>query len=231
MAANRERGAAIVTGGAGALGGAVARELARRGWPTIATARRAGQRVDADGVETIAVDLADPAAVERLVAGAVERHGRVAALVNAAGGYRGGNHLGDVALDEWWAMRDANLESALLCCRAVLPGMLAQGHGRIVNISSRAARQPFGGAAAYIVAKAGVIALTEAIAAETHGTGVTANVVLPSTIDTPSNRAAMPRADASRWVAPETLAVAIGWLIDEPTGLVNGATVPVYGRA
>jgi NAD(P)-dependent dehydrogenase (short-subunit alcohol dehydrogenase family) len=214
----------LVTGAAGALGAACLQELSSRGHAVVGTARR-------DGEGLVAADLADPSSVERLVATVLERHGRLDALVNAAGGYAGGHPLDTTPLGEWHRMRDANLESALLCTRAALAPMRAQDFGRIVNVGSRAAEHPFGGATPYVVAKAGVIALTEAVAAEVSGSGVAINVVLPSTIDTPANRAAMPKADYSKWVSPAEIARAIAWLIEEPTGLINGAVLPVYGRA
>ena len=221
----------IVTGAGGNLGRAVAIDLAGRGARVVATVRRASDKIENENVSTEIVDLTDSDAVTPFVARILAEHGRIDALVNAAGGYRGGPTLGETPLDDWRVMRSVNLETALICCRAVLPGMVAGKHGRIVNIASRAAVQPFGGAAPYIVAKAAVISLTEAVAAETQGTGVTVNVILPSVIDTPENRAAMADADYSKWVSPEAIAKVVAWLISEPTGLVNGARIPVYGRA
>ena len=221
----------IVTGAGGTLGRAVAIELASRSARVIATARRAIDQFEIGQITTEIVDLADSDAVVSLVARVRAEYGRIDALVNAAGGYRGGPTLGETPLHDWNAMRSVNLETALICCRAVLPGMLAQKHGRIVNVASRAAVQPFGGAAPYIVAKAAVITLTDSISAETQGTGVTANVILPSVIDTPDNRSAMADADHSRWVSPDAIAKVVSWLILESTGLVNGAHIPVYGRA
>ncbi len=221
----------IVTGAGGTLGRAVVSELAARGARVVATVRRATDQFAVGNITTEIVDLTDSDAVVSLAARIRAEYGRIDALVNAVGGYRGGPTFGETPLHDWNAMRSVNLETALICCRAVLPGMLAQKHGRIINVASRAAVQPFGGASPYIVAKAAVIALTDSISAETQGTGVTANVILPSVIDSPDNRLAMVDADYSRWVSPDAIAKVVAWLILESTGLVNGAHIPVYGRA
>ena len=154
------------------------------------------------------------------------RHRRVDALVNAVGGFAGGDLL---ATDEraWDAMLTLNLRSVYLCCRAALPGMLATRRGRIVNVASLSVVPPAGGFIAYTVAKAGVIALTQALAHEVRGRGVTVNAVLPSTMDTEANRRAMPSADRSGWVAPESVARAIMFLVSDGAADVTGTLLAV----
>ena len=122
-----------------------------------------------------------------------------------------------------------NLRSAFLLSRAVLPPMLEAGWGRIVHVASKTAVVPRARQAAYAVSKMGLITLTEVIAAEVKGTGVTANVVLPSIIDTPANRRMMPKADPARWVPPEQIAATMRFLCSDDAGSINGARIPIYG--
>jgi NAD(P)-dependent dehydrogenase (short-subunit alcohol dehydrogenase family) len=177
-----------------------------------------------------ASDLGKSDEVRGLVEAVAGRWGGVDALVNLAGGWRGGKALADLTDEEWDSALEMNLRSAFLVNRAVLPFMVKKGWGRIVNISSRAAESPGPKQAAYNVAKAGVIALTGSIAAEYRKSGIAANVILPSIIDTPSNRLQMPDADASRWVDPRELASLIVYLLSDEGGSLNGAAIPVYGR-
>jgi NAD(P)-dependent dehydrogenase (short-subunit alcohol dehydrogenase family) len=124
-------------------------------------------------------------------------------------------------------MLTVNLRSAYLCCRAVLPGMLAAGRGRIVNVASRSVVPPTGGFLAYTVAKSGVIALTQALAHEVRGRGITVNAVLPSTMDTEANRGAMPTANRKDWVTPESVARAILFLASDAAADVTGTLLAV----
>jgi NAD(P)-dependent dehydrogenase (short-subunit alcohol dehydrogenase family) len=126
-------------------------------------------------------------------------------------------------------MLTLNLRSAFLISRAVLPHMLEAGWGRIVHTASKSAVAPRRKQAGYAVAKMGVVTLTEVIAAEVEGTGVTANVVLPSVIDTPDNRRAMSRADTSKWVPPQHIAATMRFLCSDAAATVNGARIPIYG--
>ena len=126
-------------------------------------------------------------------------------------------------------MMTLNLRSVFLLSRAVLPGMLERSWGRIVHVGSKAAVAPRARQAGYVVSKAGVITLTEAIAAEVKGTGVTANVILPSIIDTPANREGMPKADPRKWVPPEHIAATMRFLCSDAAASINGARVPIYG--
>ena len=122
-----------------------------------------------------------------------------------------------------------NLHSAFLLSRAVLPAMLETGWGRIIHVSSRTAVAPRAGRAAYAVSKMGLVTLTESIAAEIKGSGVTANVILPSVIDTPANRANMPKANPGKWVPPERIAATMRFLCSDAAASTNGARIPIYG--
>jgi NAD(P)-dependent dehydrogenase (short-subunit alcohol dehydrogenase family) len=225
----------LITGGTGALGAAVALAVLEAGATAIVTYRDARDRdtmteraptTARERLHALRADVTDGESVRRLVEDAMARHRRVDALVNAVGGFAGGDLL---ATDEraWDVMLTLNLRSAYLCCRAALPGMLATRRGRIVNVASRSVVPPAGGFIAYTVAKAGVIALTQALAHEVRGRGVTVNAVLPSTMDTEANRRAMPSADRSGWVAPESVARAIMFLVSDGAADVTGTLLAV----
>jgi len=225
---------AIVTGGTGALGQSIVLRFLRAGatvgvpwfvaeeWAALqaaageARARLSGRKID----------MADEAAVTAFVAEASGTATRVDVIVNAVGGFAGGD-LASTPLAEWRRMIDLNLTSAVVGCRAVLPGMRAARWGRIINISSRAVVPPLGGFIGYTVAKSAVIALTQALAQEERPHGITVNAVLPSTMDTPGNRRAMPDADRSTWVSTEAVADVIAYLASESASAVTGSCVAV----
>jgi NAD(P)-dependent dehydrogenase (short-subunit alcohol dehydrogenase family) len=225
----------VVTGGTGALGAAVALGGLHAGATVVVTYRderdrrvlvdRAPQETR-DRLDGVQVDVTDAENVRRLVAEVTARHRRLDALVNTVGGFAAGDLL---ATDEraWDAMLTLNLRSAYLCCRAALPAMLAAGRGRIVNVASRSVVPPAGGFLAYTVSKAGVIALTQALAQEVRGRGVTVNAVLPSTMDTEANRRAMPDANRRTWVTPDSVARAILFLASDAAADVTGTLVAV----
>lgn len=225
----------LVTGGTGALGAAVALAAIEAGATAVVTYRETRDRDALAGrvhaparerLHAVQADVTDGASVRRLVDEVTARHRRLDALVNAVGGFAGGDLL---ATDEraWDAMLALNLRSTYLCCHAVLPAMLAAGRGRIINIASRSVVPPAGGFIAYTVAKVGVIALTQALAREVRGRSVTVNAVLPSTMDTDANRRAMPTADRSGWVTPESVARAIMFLASDDAADVTGALLAV----
>lgn len=223
---------AVVTGASGALGGVVARRLLDSGARLILPDRdpdrlrnRFGNVSDrAEVLQCVITDAESVAALARFVA---QRHGGAQLLVNVAGGFRGGTPVAETPLEVWDEMMAANALSTFLMCRALLPGMLERGEGSIVNIGSRAAERGGAGVAAYSAAKAAVLRVTESLAAEISGTGLRANCVLPSTIDTPANRAAMPDADRSNWVQPEAVADAILFLLSPLSRALNGAALPL----
>jgi NAD(P)-dependent dehydrogenase (short-subunit alcohol dehydrogenase family) len=156
----------------------------------------------------------------------IRKEGRVDALVNLVGGFAMGRAVEtDVSL--WHRMLTMNLTAAFFLSKAVLPHMVERGSGRLVHVAARAAVEPFPGAAAYVVSKAGLAAFIRALAAELAGSGVTVNGVLPTTIDTPANRTSMPDADPSKWVKPESIAQLIGFLASDDAGQINGALIPV----
>ena len=155
--------------------------------------------------------------------------GGIDGVVNVAGGFAWEPIEGG-ALETWDRLYTMNVRTAVASCRAALPHLLARGAGRIVNVGALAAQKAGMGMAAYAASKSGVARLTESLAEELKDRGVTVNAVLPSIIDTPANRADMPDADASRWVAPDKLAAVIAFLLSDDASAVTGACVPVSGR-
>jgi len=169
-----------------------------------------------DCIRFVSADLSKESVVEQLV----NDMGRVDVLIHLVGGFAMGK-THEYSFEDW--------NTTFLACKHSLRKMLEHGYGRIVTVGSRGAVQPAGQLAAYCASKAGVVALTKAIADETKGTNITANVVLPSVIDTPTNREAMGTQDADKWVKPESLAQVICFLASESAKDVRGAAVPVYG--
>jgi len=225
----------MLTGAPGNLGQAVARAFKSAGAALALVARAEGQLLktypDLAGTPECyfapPTDLTDPAAVGALVA-AIHRHfGRIEILVNVAGGYRAGKAVHETPLSDWELMLNLNARSVFLTCQAVIPQMLQQGYGKIINIASRAALGGEAFQAAYSVSKTAVVRLTESMAAEVKDAGINVNCVMPGIIDTPPNRTAMPTADFSKWVAPEAVAEVILFLASDGARAINGAALPV----
>jgi len=226
---------ALVTGGSGALGQAIVHRFLRDGdtvcVPYIVDAERAHLEASLDAATTPRVtlkrcDVTDDAAMTRLAGAVVERHRRIDVLVTGVGGFAGGG-LVETDRATWDRMLAMNLTSAFTAARAVVPHMLAAGAGRVVMIASRAVVPPAGGFIGYTVAKAGVIALMQALAQEMKGRGVTVNAVAPSTMDTPANRATMPAVDPKGWVPVADVAEAIAALAAESAGHVTGTLLQI----
>jgi NAD(P)-dependent dehydrogenase (short-subunit alcohol dehydrogenase family) len=226
---------ALVTGGSGALGQAVVHRFLRDGdtvcVPYIVDAERAQLEASLDAATKPRVtlercDVTDDAAMTRLAGAVAERHRRIDVLVTGVGGFAGGG-LVETDRATWDRMLAMNLTSAFTAARAVVPHMLAAGAGRVVMIASRAVVPPAGGFIGYTVAKAGVIALMQALAQEVKGRGVTVNAVAPSTMDTPANRAAMPDADPKGWVPVTEVADAVAALAAASAGHVTGTLLQI----
>jgi NAD(P)-dependent dehydrogenase (short-subunit alcohol dehydrogenase family) len=228
---------ALVTGGTGALGTAVTKRLLGDGHRVAVTCREQQEAHalraalgDLDrGLTVIEADVTVEDSVARTMDVARRELGSIDVLVHLVGGWHGGELVHEHSLETWRQVVDLNLTSAFLCCRAVLPAMLEAGWGRLVLVSSRTAREGRTGQSAYAVAKEGVATLAEVIADECCGTGVTANTIAPSVLDTPANRRAMPEADFTRWVAPEVAAAMVAFLITEEAITLRGAWLPVFG--
>lgn len=217
----------LVTGGTGGLGRGVLAELRAANATVVSTAHRPTSP-PVEGVEIEVADLLDPDAAGPLVERIIARHERIDGLVCLVGGFTGGTFI-QTDHQTWHEMVELNLNTAVIAARAVLPGMTERGYGRIVTVGSRPAIDPTPNTAAYSAAKAAVVAMTRSLGRELRGAGVTANCVLPSTIDTPQNRESMPRADPSRWVTPEQIGRVVTFLVSEAAGVIRGAAIPVYG--
>ena len=217
-----------ITGGHGVLGRAVL-EAALADGLKVAVIDHAMGHPTPDGVlEVGGVDLTDPAQAGQAIAAVIGRFGRLDALLNIAGGFVW--QTTDDADPAWDRMHALNVTTALNASRAALPHLKASDEGRIVNVGSAAALKAGAGMGAYGAAKAGVHALTQALAEELKATSVTVNAVLPSIIDTPANRKDMPDADPAQWVAPADLAAVILFLASPQSRAMTGALVPVTGR-
>src|SRR5258708_1085981 len=162
--------------------------------------------------------------------GAGGREGRLGRLVNRGGGGGAGRGVGQLELDVWEHMLDLNLRTAFLLAKHAARPMLGQRWGRILHLSSRGARTGRRNAAAYAVAKNAVLTLTEVQAEELRDANITVNAILPSIVDTPANRSAMPDADFSRWPKAEEIARVLLFLASEDAGLISGSSIPLYAR-
>ncbi len=236
-----ERDAALVTGGTGALGRAVTRRFLREGYRVAVTYRSEKEWDEVRGEHDraaregtllgIPCDVTQEEPVGRAVGAAEERFGGLRVLLHLAGGYRGGQPVESLDERTVRGMIDLNLISAFWAAKHAIPRVKRTGAGRLLFISSRGAVECYPGAAAYAAAKLGLHALVQTLVKELKGTGVTANAVLPSIIDTPANRAAMPGADFSAWVGPDAVAGLLAYLASRDAGSTSGALVPIYGRA
>lgn len=228
----------IVTGAAGNLGRAVSRAFAARG------ARLALVDLDQNALEdarlalpagtdaaSFAADLMSADSVAAVAERIGAHFGRVDVLANIAGGFTMGPPLHETTDRDWDFMMDLNARTVFNCCRAFVPGLLAAGDGRIINVSARAATRGTGHMAPYCASKAAVITLTESLADELKDQGINVNCIMPGTVDTPQNRAAMPDQDHERWVPVEALADVILFLASDAARGVTGAAIPVYGRS
>ena len=224
----------IVTGAAGNLGRAVAETFAKQGARLVLVGRDTAGLAQVYGDETpsrlfVGADLLDQAQVEMMVATATKRFDRIDVLCNLAGGFRVGSTVHETSDTDWDFLFDVNLRTVRNTVRAVVPPMLATGGGKIVNVAAGAAVKGAARMGAYAASKAGVVRLTEAMAAELRERNINVNCVLPSIIDTPENRSAMPKSDPTRWVKAADLAAVIAFLASDAARAIHGAAVPVTG--
>lgn len=227
---------ALIAGGTGGLGRAVSLAFLAEDAKVVVTYRKQEEfdalkkAAGANGasIEGHRVDVTDETAVNQLVEKLVAQHGRLDAVVNAVGGYATGKlwELDTKVFDQMLAL---NLRSGFVLARAAVRVMLKQGSGVFVNVASKAAFDHAAGAAAYAASKAAAVALMDSLAADLKGTGVRVNSVVPSIIDTESNRIAMPKAEFAKWPKPEDIASVIVLLCSENAKVIHGASVPVYG--
>ena len=221
----------VITGANGGLGEAVTAAFLDAGATVAAMARNiSASDFSSDRFTPMPVNLTDAEAARKAVDEVIARFGRIDALIHLIGGFAGGTPVGETPIDSYGKMMAINFTTAVNMLSAVVPGMRAARAGRIIAIGSRAAMDPPPGLAAYSASKAALVSLVRTVAVENKGYGITANVVLPGTIDTPANRAAMPNSDPSAWVKPERAASLILWLCSDDAVHVTGAAIPMYGR-
>jgi NAD(P)-dependent dehydrogenase (short-subunit alcohol dehydrogenase family) len=220
----------LVAGGTGALGRAVTSAFVEEGANVFVTYRKQNEfdaLKQSSSLVGIQLDVTDERAVTDAVNRIVLKHGQIDVLVNAVGGYAGEVKLWEAdssVLDQMLAL---NLRSGYVLCRAVVPVMLKQGHGSIVNVAAKAAVDHPAGAAAYAASKAAAVAMMNSLAADLRGTGVRVNSILPSIIDSEANRKMMPNANHAKWAKPEEIAKVILFLSSSDAKLIHGASIPV----
>lgn len=237
----------LVTGAAGNLGSAVVAALhaagarvalvernAAKGAAVLATlpavTNSAGPEVSVAHHRVFSgVDLGNESAVNQLIADVVAHFGRLDGVAHTVGTWRGGQPVHETPLEDWAFLHDTNVRTTLLLARATAPRFIAQRRGGFVTVGARSGLQGDAGSAAYSATKAALLRLNESLAAELKTSGINVNCVLPSLIDTPQNRAAMPAADHSKWVEPAAIADVIAFLLSDAARAIHGAAIPVYG--
>lgn len=229
----------LITGGTGILGSTVTKAYLVQG-DTVAVTYLFDNEVDRfkqhnpelfEKVTFLFANVTEESDVQKTIQKFVTQFGHLDVLVNIVGGFVGGISTAELEEDRWNFMMNLNLKSVFLCCKTVLPYMTGRGYGKIVNVSARAGLKGEAGLSAYCVSKGGVRTLTESLAAEVMDSGLNVNCIMPSIMDTPMNREAMPDEDHTRWVKPEDVAKVIYFLTSDDASIINGAAIPVYGRA
>lgn len=225
----------IITGAAGNLGGAIAETLARLG-ANLALAdmreeplKELAARIGGAPLLIADADVRSKDGAQRIPHETLAKFKRIDGLANTVGTFKMTN-VNEGAADDWAMLMDLNALSALRLSEAVLPAMIAQSYGRIVHVAAGAGAKSFAGASVYSASKAAVMRITEAVSEENKVLGITANCVMPGTIDTSPNRAAMPGADFSTWVQPADIAAVIAFLLSREAAAVTGAAIPITGR-
>jgi NAD(P)-dependent dehydrogenase (short-subunit alcohol dehydrogenase family) len=222
---------ALITGANGGLGMHVTKALLEAGFAVVGLAPRIQQSdFDHPNFTALPASLDNLAAAKKAADTVIGRFGRIDVLAHLVGGFAGGQTVADTDDTTFQRMLDMNLNSAFHILRAVLPPMRKAGTGRIIAIGSRAAEAPGLTVGAYSACKAALVSLIRTVALENKDAGMTANVILPGTMDTPANRKAMPSADTSEWVQPASIASLIVWLAGDAAKDVTGAAIPVYGK-
>jgi len=237
MSARFEGKVVLVAGGTGGLGHAVTLAFLEEGAKVVATYRKqeefdvlkSAAGTNGSRLEGYTIDVTDEAAVRQLVEKIVGKHRRLDGMVNTVGGYAGGTKLWELETKVFDQMLALNLRSGYALARAAVRVMLKEGHGAIVNVAAKAAVDHAAGAAAYAASKSAAVALLDSLAADLRGSGVRINTILPSIIDTETNRKAMPKADFAKWPKPEEIARVIVFLCSDDAKVIHGAAIPVYG--
>lgn len=235
MANDVKQKTVIVAGGTGALGASIAKAFLADG-ARVAVTYQHKEEYDAmrgDAGENLTgaqVDVTDEAAVQKFVADVAAQSGSIDALIVAVGGFAGGKNVWEADLKTYEQMMNLNLKAAWTMARAVSPVMIRQNRGVLINIASRAGYGHSAGAALYSASKAAVLALWDSLADEMKPYNINVNSIVPSIMDTPANRRAMPKADFNQWPKTEDIAKVIVFLCSEKARVIHGAAIPVYGK-
>jgi len=224
-----EENIVVVAGATGGLGTAVTAAFLDAGAKVAAVDRTAANKEAAENYVAIAADLSTLEGAKNVAWSVIEQWGRIDVLAHLVGGYAGGKSVADSDDAGFDQMMNLNVRTAFHMFRAVLPLMRAQGSGRILAIGSRAAVEPAPMSGLYAASKAALVSLVRSIAAENGDHKITANVILPGTMDTPGNRAAMPKADFTQWVPTSQVARMLVHLARDEASAVNGAVIPIFG--
>ena len=221
---------ALITGAKGGLGSFVIQRFLATGAAVVGASRSISQRdFPLPNFAALPMDFTKAAEVRGAVGSIIDRYGRLDVLVHVLGGFAGGTSVAETEDATWEQMRDLNLTSAFYVLRAAIPHLRKSGAGRIVAIGSLAAAEPHAGLGAYVTFKSALVSLVRTVALENRDAGLTANVVLPGTMDTPTNRKAMPGADFSKWLKPAEVADLVLWLADERAAHITGTAIPIDG--
>jgi NAD(P)-dependent dehydrogenase (short-subunit alcohol dehydrogenase family) len=220
----------LITGAKGGLGSFVTQRFLATGATVVGTSRSISKDdFPEPNLVPLPVDFTKSAAVREAVEAVVSRFGKLDVLVHVLGGFAGGKTVAETDDATWGQMRDLNLTSAFYVLRAAIPHLRKSGNGRIVAIGSLTAVEPHAGLGAYVTFKSALAVLVRTVAFENKDAGLTANLILPGTMDTPANRKAMPAADPSKWVEPGAVADLALWLAEDRAARVTGTVIPIDG--
>src|ERR1700687_4274136 len=220
----------FITGAKGGLGSFITRRFLATGATVVGASRSVSQQdFPLPNFAALPVDFTKSAAVSSAVNSIIDRYRKLDVLVHVLGGFAGGASVAETDDATWEQMRDLNPTSAFYVLRAAIPHLRKSAAGRIVAIGSRTALEPHAGLGAYVTFKSALVSLVRTVALENKDAGLTANVVLPDTMDTPANRKAIPRADFSKWLQPAEVADLVLWLADERAAHITGTAIPIDG--
>jgi NAD(P)-dependent dehydrogenase (short-subunit alcohol dehydrogenase family) len=221
----------FITGASGGLGQSVTQRFLASGDTVIGASRKiTAEEFPATNFVAMSVDFTNDAAVRAAVESIIQKYGRLDTLIHVLGGFAGGKSIGETDDATWNQMRDLNLNSAFYVLRATIPHLRKSGSGRIVAIGSLAATAAHAGLGAYVTFKAALSLLVQTVALENKDAGLTANVILPGTMDTPANRKSMPNADYSKWLKTESVAELAFFLSQDLAATISGAVSPIDGK-
>lgn len=222
----------LITGANGGLGASITRTFLEAGASVTGVSNKiSAAEFPQSNFTAVSADLTKASAVADVVQSIVKRAGRLDILIHVLGGFAGGKSIAETDDATWQQMQDLNLSSAFYVLRAAIPHLRKSGSGRIVAIGSLAANEPHAGIGAYVTFKSALVSLVRTVAVENRDAGVTANVILPDTMDTPGNRKSMPNADPSKWVATQDVADLALWLADDRAAHNTGTAIPITAKS